>query len=85
MQYCVCGKKMESITAPNPWQVASYDSKGKLIEGICLHGIKIKSQPEQVDDTKFIDHIKSHLKEGQEVICKICGKTAKEILNETKV
>ena len=30
-------------------------------------------------DTVFIDHIKSHLTEGQEVVCKICGKTADEI------
>mgnify|MGYP001587478626 CR=1 FL=1 len=31
-------------------------------------------------DGKFIAHIQSHLTEGQEVICKICGKTAKEIV-----
>ena len=31
-------------------------------------------------DTKFIRHIQAHLEEGQEVICKICGKTAKEII-----
>ena len=30
-------------------------------------------------DDIFIKHIQKHLKEGQEVICKICGKTAKEI------
>ena len=33
-------------------------------------------------DTIFIKHIQSHLSEGQEVICKICGKTAKEITDE---
>jgi len=27
----------------------------------------------------FVEHIKAHLKDGEEVICKICGKTAKEI------
>lgn len=34
------------------------------------------------EDRKFFNHIQSHLQEGQEVICKICGKTAKEIINE---
>ena len=32
-------------------------------------------------DDKFIKHIQSHLKDGEEVICKICGKTAKKILS----
>ena len=32
-------------------------------------------------DNIFISHIQAHLKEGQEVICKICGKTAKEIID----
>ena len=27
----------------------------------------------------FIEHIKSHLQPGQEVICKICGKSVMEI------
>ena len=30
-------------------------------------------------DDKFIEHIQSHLRPDQEVICKICGKTAREI------
>ena len=29
---------------------------------------------------KFVDHIQNHLNDGEEVICKICGKTAKEIM-----
>jgi hypothetical protein len=33
-------------------------------------------------DHKFIRHIQAHLKPGEEVICKICGKTVKEIDNE---
>ena len=28
---------------------------------------------------KFIDHIKDHLKDSEEVVCKICGKTVDEI------
>lgn len=35
------------------------------------------------DDGSFIAHIQSHLKPGQEVICKICGKTAKEITSDS--
>lgn len=31
-------------------------------------------------DAVFIQHIQSHLRGGEEVICKICGKTAKEII-----
>lgn len=33
-------------------------------------------------DDKFIAHIQSHLKPGREVVCKICGRTAKEICGE---
>ena len=32
------------------------------------------------NDRAFIEHIQQHLEPGQEVICKICGKTAKEII-----
>lgn len=28
---------------------------------------------------KFVEHIQAHLAPGEKVICKICGKTAKEI------
>ena len=86
MQYCVCGKKMESISCIQPWRTANYDSKGNVIWGICVHGEVIKPKEDKLNsDTKFIKHIQSHLREGQEVVCKICGKTAKEILNETNV
>ena len=33
-------------------------------------------------DNIFINHIQEHLKKGQKVVCKICGKTAKEIVDE---
>lgn len=35
-----------------------------------------------LSDRIFIAHIQSHLKPGQEVVCKICGRTAKEICGE---
>jgi len=31
-------------------------------------------------DETFIQHIESHLKKGEEVVCKICGKTANSIV-----
>lgn len=31
-------------------------------------------------DRIFINHIEAHLEKGQKVICKICGKTAEEII-----
>ena len=31
-------------------------------------------------DTTFIQHIQSHLTNSEKVICKICGKTAEEII-----
>jgi hypothetical protein len=40
---------------------------------------KLRINGEGVSDAKFISHIQSHLSFGQEVICKICGKTAREI------
>lgn len=36
----------------------------------------------QSRDDIFIRHIKAHLSEGQEVICKICGKPAREIIED---
>jgi len=36
------------------------------------------------NDRKFITHIHEHLKPGQEVICKICGLTAREICGQTE-
>jgi hypothetical protein len=31
----------------------------------------------------FVEHIQGHLDEGEQVICKICGKSIKEIYDET--
>lgn len=46
--------------------------------------IDLEYQLECGMDGVFIRHIQSHLEPGQEVICKICGKTAKEILEENR-
>ena len=37
---------------------------------------------EQAKAVKFIDHIANHLEPGQFVVCKICGKSAMEIMLE---
>ena len=44
----------------------------------------LQEQPRE--DAIFINHIQAHLPkdDGSMVICKICGKTAKEIINESK-
>lgn len=36
------------------------------------------------DDRIFIGHISNHLKPGERVICKICGKTADRIIEEER-
>lgn len=36
------------------------------------------------DDSKFISHIQSHLKQGEEVICTICKKSADAICKDKK-
>ena len=60
----------------------AYDKKSS--EKISKRMVKLispllASRPMAVDDVTFINHIQGHLKDGEEVICKICGKTAKEI------
>lgn len=39
-----------------------------------------EDERKKLNDFKFYKHIKSHLKPEQEVICKICNKTYKEII-----
>lgn len=41
---------------------------------------RIKLLEDSYSDQPFIDHIKRHLKEGEHVICKICGQMASEII-----
>lgn len=36
------------------------------------------------EDSIFIKHIQDHLLGGEKVICKICGKTAEQIMGENK-
>ena len=59
---------------------AAVDILGILQEN--AEQIEAGEQPAPPADSTFIAHIQSHLKPGQEVVCKICGKTAKEICHE---
>ena len=38
-----------------------------------------RARRDSLEDNIFINHILAHLDPGEEVICKVCGKTAKEI------
>lgn len=39
---CVCGKELTSTSA-TPWMSCTTDSTGKVISGICQHGINFPS------------------------------------------
>jgi len=53
-----------------------------LIQGFIKDGVvEVK---DDLSDSVFIKHIQKHLKPNEEVVCKICGKTAKEIIKENE-
>ena len=58
------------------------DFTNDLISAIKQWAIKQKEDNSGLYDKAFIEHIQSHLKNGEEVICKICGKSAREICIE---
>jgi hypothetical protein len=71
-QHCTCypalKKRIEELMKDDNQK--ENDILRKRIEGL-----------EMADkDTVFIKHIQNHLKAGELVICKICGKTANEII-----
>ena len=62
-----------------------YLAKSILVSEIIETAIKKGIQMERDKSNKykiFYDHIKAHLKPNQEVICKICGKSAKTIWDD---
>jgi len=42
----------------------------------------VDDHPHQSNADIFVAHIQNHLSPGQDVICKICGKTVNEIANQ---
>ena len=47
---CVCGQEINSSSA-NPWQLALFNSEGKVLRGVCLHGVEFDFEPFQLDDS----------------------------------
>lgn len=43
---------------------------------------EIRRLKEDAKAMKFIHHVQEHLDKGEDVVCKICGKTAEEIIME---
>lgn len=58
---------------------------GEVEENILPYALHLKEQEVRTNDSIFINHIQSHLKENEDVICKICGKTAIEIISKERV
>jgi len=44
--YCKCGKKIESSSL-SIWQRVRYDSKGNVIEGICIHNVHFNLESQE--------------------------------------
>ena len=40
---CVCGRYIYSTSA-NPWSIYTLDGQGRVIEGICIHGMHFSFQ-----------------------------------------
>ena len=64
-----CGKL---ITADKTCGDISFDNR------IILCSVCVRDEKNSI----FINHIKDHLKDGEVVICKICGKSSDEIIND---
>ena len=56
----------------------SFDSK--VLQDFIAEAEKRGARMTELKDSVFIKHIQNHLTEGQEVICKICNKSAEEIV-----
>ena len=40
---CACGKYIYSSSA-NPWSICTLDMQGRVIEGVCVHGMHFPFQ-----------------------------------------
>lgn len=69
---------IEGYASPSDVESAIKQGSSEIAQAILDAGFK------KGKDDIFISHIKSHLKKGDVVICKICGKTAEEIIKEVK-
>ena len=45
---CVCGKYVYS-TLNNPWSICTLDMQGRVIEGVCVHGMHFSFQQNEAN------------------------------------
>jgi len=51
---CACGKHIYS-TSNSPWSICTLDMQGRVIEGVCVHGMHFPLQQNEANSTKNID------------------------------
>ena len=51
---CVCGKYVYS-TLNSPWSIYTMDLQGRMIEGVCVHGVHFLLQQNEANSKKNID------------------------------
>lgn len=86
---CVICPKCGGITSPRMTaENASLKAEVEVLRILEYYGHFKSAAPQaevtKSDDRIFIEHIREHLLPGQDVICKICGKTAHEIIRAGK-
>ena len=45
---CACGKYIYSTSA-NPWSIYTLDGQGRVVEGVCVHGIHFSLQQNEAN------------------------------------
>ena len=57
--FCVCGRELTSTSA-TPWMSCSIDLDGKVVSGICQHGVNFPNQYFISRNTykEWVDHMK---------------------------
>ena len=45
---CACGRYIYS-TSTNPWSIYTLDGQGKVIEGVCIHGMHFLLQQNEAN------------------------------------
>ena len=46
---CACGKYIYSTSA-NPWSICTLDGQGRVIEGVCVHGMHFSLQQNEANN-----------------------------------
>ena len=50
---CACGRYIYS-TSTNPWSIYTLDGQGRVIEGICVHGVHFPLQQNEANSKEKI-------------------------------